>query len=303
MITTAKRPIFPTFMLLLLCVVWGGTFPATKSALSLTDPIHFLALRFGLAVILTTPFIIPRIINGPIDVDNDPKPATVLVRGIFVGLFLFVGFALQVLGIQHTTASRSGFFTGMLVVMTPPLALLFRTSKMPAAAWLGIPVAVTGIYFMADPGSGGLNLGDWLTIACAFVFAMQMIALEAVAGNGKYTGLLMYGQMLVVFVGTLIWSIIAGNPFQINGAGWLSVVYTGLFGSIAATWLQTKYQPQVPAGYAALIFTAEPIFASLFAWLLLSEMWSGRALIGAGLILTAMVLSGMKILDGERRPS
>lgn len=288
-------------MLLLLCVIWGGTFPATKSALSLTDPIQFLALRFGIAVILTTPFFIPRLLKAPKDIDIDPKPATVLLRGIFVGIFLFLGFALQVLGLQHTSASRSGFFTGMLVVMTPPLALLFRTSRMPAAAWLGIPLAVAGIYFMADPGSGGLNLGDWLTIACAFVFALQMIALEFVAGDGKYTGLLMYGQMLVVFIGSLIWSIIAGNPFQISGTGWLAVVYTGLFGSIAATWLQTKYQPQAPAGYAALIFTAEPVFASLFAWLLLSEVWSGRALIGAGLILTAMAVSGVKTYNGERK--
>ncbi|MCF7809363.1 DMT family transporter [bacterium] len=300
MTTTKNRPVFATFMLLLLCVVWGGTFPATKSALSLTDPIHFLALRFGMAVILTTPFFIPHILRSPKDIDNDPKPATVLLRGIFVGIFLFLGFALQVLGLQHTTASRSGFFTGMLVVMTPPLALLFKTSKMPRAAWLGIPIAVLGIYFMADPGSGGLNLGDWLTISCAFVFALQMIALEFVAGDGKYTGLLMYGQMLVVFIGALIWSLIAGNPFQISGTGWLAVVYTGLFGSIAATWLQTKYQPQVPAGYAALIFTAEPIFASLFAWLLLNELWSGRSLIGAGLILMAMVVSGVKVVYKKR---
>ncbi len=146
---------------------------------------------------------------------------------------------------------------------------------------------------MADPGAGGLNIGDWLAIACAFVFALQMIALEAVARKGCDTWTLTYAQMATVGVGALIWCIIEGNGLSITTTGWLAVLYTGIFGGVIATWMQTRFQPMVPAGHAAIVFTAEPIFAALFAWVLLSESWSLRGLIGAGLILAAMVISSL----------
>ncbi|MDP8238875.1 MAG: DMT family transporter [Candidatus Hatepunaea meridiana] len=297
----SNHPVYSSSMLVLLCIIWGGTFPATKSALANTDPIHFLALRFSLAVIIVTPFILPKLKSGNTNSNADLKPLTVMLRGCWVGIFLFIGFALQTMGLHYTTASRSGFLTGMLVVMTPLLAKLFRTSRMPLTAWTGLPIAVIGVYFIADPESGGLNLGDWLTIACAFVFALQMVALEAVARNGKETWLLTYGQMLTVCLGAVIWSFVEGNSFSIDSTGWLAVIYTGLMGSIAAVWLQTRFQPMVPAGHAALIFTAEPVFASLFAYLLLGEVWSKHGFIGAALILVAMAVSSISMVSALRQ--
>jgi len=288
------RILFATPMLVLLCVIWGMTFPATRSALAVTDPLQFLALRFGLAIILTTPFMVIRWLRiSKHEASSRERIIPTFRRGVWIGIFLFLGFVLQTVGMRYTTASRAGFFTGLLVVMTPPLALLLRTSRMPGIAWLGIPVAVGGVYLMTDPGAGGLNVGDWLTIACALVFALQMIALEVVARTGRDTWTLTYAQMLTVGMGALVWCLIEGNGFRITTTGWLAVLYTGIFGGIIATWMQTRFQPMVPAGHAAIVFTAEPIFAALFAWVLLNESWSLRGLMGAALILAAMVISSL----------
>ncbi len=204
--------IFATAMLLLLCVIWGMTFPATRSALAVTDPVQFLALRFGLGIVLAAPFMLVRWYRlSRRREDARHQAAGTFLRGVWVGLFLLCGYVLQVIGMHYTTASRSGFFTGLLVVMAPPLALLLRTSRMSGAAWLGIPLAVGGIYLMADPGAGGMNKGDWLTIACALMFALQMIVLEAVAGKGRDTWTLTYAQMLTVGAGALIWCIVEGT--------------------------------------------------------------------------------------------
>ena len=296
------RILFATPMLVLLCVIWGMTFPATRSALAVTDPLQFLALRFGLAIIITTPFMVIRWLRiSKHDASSRERIIPMFKHGVWIGIFLFLGFVLQTVGMRYTTASRAGFFTGLLVVMTPPLALLLRTSRMSGAAWLGIPVAVGGVYLMARPGAGGMNLGDWLTIACALVFALQMIALEAVARKGCDTWTLTYAQILTVGVGALVWCIVEGNSFNITTNGWLAVLYTGVFGGIIATWMQTRFQPMVPAGHAAIVFTAEPIFAALFAWLLLSEGWTLRGLMGAVLILAAMVISSLSAVRSSKR--
>jgi len=146
---------------------------------------------------------------------------------------------------------------------------------------------------MADPEIGGMNIGDWLTIACAFAFALQMVVLKAVARKGGDVWMLTYAQMVVVGAGALIWSLVEGNALMIEPRGWLALGYTAIFGSVIATWMQTRFQPQVPAGNAAIVFTLEPVFAALFAWMLLSEGWMLRGLMGAALILAAMVISSL----------
>ncbi|HEB84530.1 MAG TPA: DMT family transporter [Bacteroidetes bacterium] len=301
---------FATVMLVLLTVVWGMTFPATKSALADTEPMHFLALRFLFALALLLPYTLlqrrrPRSIpvgriTGAGAAPGEktaarPVMSSPWVRGGLVGLLLGLGFALQVLGLRWTTASRSGFFTGLLVVLVPPLAALLRTSHAPRLTWLALAPATLGIYLIADPEAGGLNLGDWLTIGCAVVFALQMVTLEALAWGRRETLILTTAQVIVVAGGALAWSLLAGKPLHLTPTGWLAVAYTALFGTVLAVWMQTRFQPEVPAGHAALVFTLEPVFAGLFAWLLLGEGWTLRGLVGAGFILASMTLSSLAV--------
>lgn len=300
---------FATVMLVLLTVVWGMTFPATKSALADTDPMHFLALRFLFALALLLPFALlqQRRRSGSAERTSGARAAprekraarpgvrNPWVRGGLVGLLLGLGFTLQVLGLRWTTASRSGFFTGLLVVLVPPLAALLRTSHAPRLTWLALAPATLGIYLIADPEAGGLNLGDWLTIGCAVVFALQMVTLEALAWGRRETLILTTAQVIVVAGGALAWSLLAGKPLHLTPTGWLAVAYTALFGTVLAVWMQTRFQPEVPAGHAALVFTLEPVFAGLFAWLLLGEGWTLRGLVGAGFILASMTLSSLAV--------
>jgi len=294
--TSKSSPTRSIAMLVLLTVIWGGTFPATKTALELTDPIQLIALRFWLAIIVMLPFLKRLRRSSGIDVDRGAGLGKeVWVGGSWVGLWLFVGYVLQTVGMKYTTASRSGFFTGLLVVLTPIAAYLFRTSKVSASAIIAVPVSLFGVYLLADPKLGALNIGDWLTIGCAAAFALQMVSLESVVKRVKDIWGLTFVQMLTLGVGSLIWALIEHRPFAVSGWGWLAVIYTGIFGSIIATYLQTRYQPEISAGSAALIFALEPVFAGLFAFILLHDPWSLRSLVGALVILAAMIWSGRRV--------
>ncbi|MFC2150792.1 DMT family transporter [Calditrichota bacterium] len=289
-------------MLFALCAVWGGTFPATKLAVSITNPLHFLTLRFLIAslLILLAALVYPPLRN--LFVSTYKTVGISLYRyGILIGVLLFLGFLLQTVGMKYTTASRSGFFTGLLVIIVPLLALLFRSSQMPLLATMGVIPALAGIYLLADPKLGGLNLGDTLTIACAVVFALQMVVLEIAMRKVKDVLAITAVQIFTVAILGLIISLIIGLPFQISATGWFAAIYTSLLGTLLAIWMQTRYQPEVPAGYAGLIFSAEPIFAGVFAWLILEDTWSSKGLIGAGLILLGMIVSSLIVLPDRTK--
>ncbi len=290
--------LFASIMLVLLCLIWGLTFPAMKAALQHTDPIHFLFLRFLMAAVLLTPYMALRTARfhkkQQTMASSEPSrywTRAAVLGGLAVGVLLFAGFALQVGGIRFTTASRSGFFTGLLTIITPILAQLFGTSRSHGLTWIGLFPAMLGIYFLASPETGGLNIGDLLTIGCAFAFALQMVALEAVSKRVKHVWVLTYMQVLAVLGGSLLYLVFYRPEFAITTVGWIAVLYTALLGTVVAVWMQTRFQPDVPAGHAALIFTFEPVFAALAAWLLLGESWTMKGLIGAGFVLFAMMLS------------
>ncbi len=293
-------------MLALLCVVWGLNFSVAKGALEVMNPMHFQVFRFGfalppLAAILLIDWRRRRSSNPPAEDAPLKGPpargmfARLWVRGAVIGLLLWMGFSLQIIGLKYTTASRSGFFTGLVVVAAPLLAFVLRTSRTPRFSWFGVVPAVAGVYLLAGPNSGGMNIGDWLTILCAIVFGGQMVALEALAGPVGDTWRLTFIQVAVVFLGTVIWCLVEGATICSSPAVWLAVGYTAVFGTVATVWLQTRFQPEVPAGHAALVYTLEPVFAAGFAWLLLGDRWTTLGLFGAALILAAMVVSSYAI--------
>lgn len=290
----------PTAMLVGLCAIWGGTFPATKAALELTDPVQFLALRWSLALLLFLPIRskIPR--PAGYSGDQGLRP---WLAAAGVGILMLTGFTLQAVGMQDTTASRSALFTGLLVVMTPLIAGALQTSRMPRTGWLGVLSAWAGVFILSGATFTGLSRGDVLTIICAAAFSLHMVALEAFAARFGDLRILATAQLLVMALGAGLWAAVAGRPFQLDAAGLLAVLYTGALGGTAAVYLQSRYQPEVPVGYAALVFTLEPVFAGLFAYLLLNEPWTLSQFVGAAFIVAGMATASVAGLPAKTTPT
>lgn len=297
---------YPSLMLAVLCAVWGLTFPLTKAAVGATTPLQFLSLRFGLGILLLAPFVR---LWPPLNIGQMKRLGGREWRWVIVvGLLMAVGFALQATGMRYTTASRSGFFTGLLTIFAPIIAALFHTSKAPWTTWIGVPVAMAGVYLLASPEAGGLNRGDILTIACALVFAFQMVALEVADKAGRArgvdpTGALLLSQVVVTGILCIAGALIEGESWHVSSAGWWGVGYTALFGTVIAIYMQTRFQPLVPAGHAALVYTLEPLFAASFAAILLGDRWTTSGFLGAGLILAAMAISSVGMARSSREPA
>jgi drug/metabolite transporter (DMT)-like permease len=269
--------------------VWGATFVLVRDAVAQVPPFTFIAWRF-LAAALLLAAIRPRLAGGG-------RPG-LLAAGAVVGLALFAGYGFQTVGLQYTTASNAGFITGMSVVLTPVLAALVL--RQPPGRWpaVGALVAAVGLACLSLQRLE-VHRGDALVFCCAVAFATHILLL------GRYAPRFPAYPLAVVQLATaglcgLAWAGVAGDlVVPSSGQVWVALAITSVLASAAAFLIQTRAQREVSPTRIAVIFTMEPVFAGLFGFLLAGERLSGRGWLGAGLILTGMLIAEL----GGRQPS
>jgi drug/metabolite transporter (DMT)-like permease len=260
-----------------------------KGALEDTSPLFFVGTRFLIAALFVTPFIINKLKGFT---------APVLRAGILLGIIMFIGFSTQTLGLQYTTASKSGFITGLAVVFTPILQMLIERRIPRPGNVLGIVLVVIGLYFLTSPAGASFNIGDGLTLACAFFFALYIVYIDVF--SKKYSIIhLVYLQICTVMILSFLFT--AGFEtvqFEITGNLLFALAYTAILATVINTYLHTEYQRYTTPTRAAIIFTLEPVFAAALAFFVLHELLGFRGLLGGAIIIFGILISEMSdILD------
>jgi drug/metabolite transporter (DMT)-like permease len=272
-------------MLVAMCVVWGTTFPLIRGSLAGTDPWLYLLMRFALA----SAFCL-LVFHRKIQLFDLAS----LKRGLLLGLVLFMGFLLQTLGMVETSAGRSGFLTALYIVMVPLFISLWKLKWPRGRTLLAALLSLVGVAFLSGlKGSdlAGFSNGDLLTILCAAFFAIQIL-LTDVLPNRENVWTLHFWQLLTVALLSLPGWLILGEPRWEPGLQlWTSVLFTGILGSVLALGVMLRYQRETRPERAALVYSFEPVFAALMAFLLLGEKLGLGELAGAGLILLALFMA------------
>lgn len=268
-----------------------------KSALSDASPIMFITLRFSLAALLLYPFIKKYLSNLAV---QNYRQAFVL------GLLLFAGFITQTIGLQYTSATKSAFITGTFVVFTPLLQTLLE-KRIPALQnQVGIIFVFIGIILLSSKGENALqiltdvgsnfNIGDLLTLFCAIFYALYIVYLDMISDSNE-PKFLTFFQILVTaalsIISVFIFNLleIENVKLELTGGLVLAVLYTALFATILTTFLQTKFQKEVTPTKASIIFSMEPIFAALTAYLFINEKLSMFGIIGSLFIFAGVLIS------------
>lgn len=262
-------------ILLGITVIWGFTFPAMKVSLAYLSPVLFLAYRFGIASLLMLLIFRKKAIKSE-----------TFFEGFILGTTLFFGHGFQIVGLKYTSASNSAFITSLYVVFTPFIAYFLLGDKLKVRDFLSLSVAIAGLYLISG-ASLNFNYGDLLTVLCAISFAFQIVLVQKF-GEKDYLSLAFW-QIFWNFVFSTIYALIfEGFVLPIGITPWLGILYTGVFATVIAFTLQVKYQKETKAHKAALIYSAEPIFGHISAFLTIGEVLSLRGYLGALLILTAI---------------
>ena len=272
--------------------VWGSSFAILRSLLGgdAGSPLALVAVRMSVASALLLAWLVATP-KGRADLARIDRP--LLRDGLLAGALLGVGFVFQTEGLQRTTASRSGFLTGTLVVLVPLLEFLLFRKRPPLAALAGALVAFSGMALLSGPWGAVAQatvLGDWLTVACAVVFAGHIIFLGSVAARYPLLPLLLLQLATTAAIATLVGPLIESPHFSNGGKLWLAVGYLALFATLLAFGIQTWAQKILPPVRVALLSALEPVFAAFWAALLLGERMTGREWLGGTLIVGGVLL-------------
>jgi drug/metabolite transporter (DMT)-like permease len=277
--TGRPRTLAATIGLLALTAVWGSTFVLIKDVVGRMRVVDFLAVRFAVAALaMLVLFARPvwRLSRQQV------------LRGLLLGLVYGCGQLLQTWGLSLIAPSVSGFATGMYVVFTPVLAMLLLGQRMAGIVWLAVALSTLGLGLLSLNGVS-VDLGVWLTLASAALYALHIVLLGQWSRQGEAFGLSAV-QMVAIAVVCLLATAPHGPVLPPDRNAWFAVLYMALIAGAGAMLMQTWAQSHLPATRAAIVMTTEPVFAAAFAVLLGSDVLSWRMLVGGGLILAAMYL-------------
>lgn len=285
----AKIHYQPIIELTLAAVFWGFGFVATVWALPFLSPAAIIFYRF------ITCFIVGLFILVFLKVRGQPL-INELKLSIFAGLALGLCLFLQTWGLLYTTATNSGFITTLYVVLVPFLASIFLKERLYLFHWLFVAIALLGTALIVKLTDLSINVGDLLTLACAFAASIQIIYISWIANKTKHP-----------FIFNTFQSLWAGLPYllflpaehssgkwdliSLDHLAWIGLLSLTVGSTLLGFYLQIKAQKKLSSSLASLVFLLESPFSCLFAIFFLKESMTLSQVSGAVMIVSACALA------------
>lgn len=278
--------------LLLVGIFWGLGFVFVKIGLNEgINPLYLLMIRFiGTFIIL---FLIYR--NKVIKIKKRE-----LKGGIALGIIQFLAYIFQTYGAELTSAGKNAFFTAINVVLVPYIFWILHKKRPQNLAFVASLICLIGVGIMSFDNNFNLtniNLGDVLTIVSAIFFASHIVLTGYFTEKIEASKLMVMQMFIagVLFTFSLFFTDAKNEIKILEGMALISVVYLLVFSTTIPIFLQTYCQKYTISTKASLLLSTESLFAPLFAYFMLGEILSVRTVIGALLILVAVLVSELKI--------
>ena len=266
-------------LVLAVAAIWGSSFVVMKDTLHRINVSSFLGWRFLIATVLMAamrPQAL-KVIRGKF-----------LLKGVVVGLLLGGGYIFQTFGLTQTTVAKTGFITGLYAVFTPLLAAGLFKKHVSKIQWAATALALAGLAMLSFKGLS-IGVGESLVLVSAILFAGHIIALSEWS-HGMDTYALTLIQMAVVSALSFLGGIRQGIEAPHDSGVWRAILYTAIFASAFAFFIQTWTQSFMAATSIGILLTMEYIFAAIFGVIFGHETLALRTLLGGSLVIVAMVV-------------
>lgn len=292
-----KTQLKANILLLLTAAIWGLAFVAQKVGAEHVGAFTYNGIRFALGSISLIPLILflnKKKGENEETKNNDRDSLKLTVKaGIIAGCALFIATSLQQMGVMGTTAGKAGFITGLYMVIVPILGL-FLKQKVNKSTWLGIVIAIIGLYLLSINEDFSISNGDLLVLIGSVGWAVHILLIDNF--TKKIDPLKLSSvQFATCSILSLVMAIIFEdiNMVGISGA-MVSILYGGLLSVGVAYTLQVVAQKNAKPSHAAILLSMESVFGALGGAMFLGERIGTRGLVGCILIFIAIIISQLK---------
>jgi drug/metabolite transporter (DMT)-like permease len=283
--TKSKIPLIALFSC---CLVWGTTFVVVKDSATLIDPFLLSFFRNAIAALSLLGFILLKRKTKIL------KELKTVVYGGFLGILLAAIYVIQTVGLIYTSSNHSAFISCSAIVMVPIILYFIGWQKFVSKQVVAILIVTSGLLLLTyHPDTTGYNLGDMLTFIAAIICAFHLIFAGHYVRKVNFLSLIFYqffSAAIVSGLGLFIHAnFISNQPILFHPDSINNVLYLGFIGTLFCYFITVWGQKKVSTMYTALIFSLEPIFASITSYFVLGEYFSTNEFIGATLIFMGII--------------
>jgi drug/metabolite transporter (DMT)-like permease len=268
-------------LLVIVAMFWGASCLLTKIGVGEIQEFNLIALRFIIAFVLSCLVFINRLKRVDF---KTIKYAAIL------GTILFIVFVFMTFGVKYTTVSNAGFLTCLAGIFIPIITYVFLKQKQELKVIFCIILSFLGIYLLTVNVKVQFNIGDLLCILCSLGFSIFIIFTGIL---GKEVDSISLGVLQLGFAGfySLIFSLIFESPIlPTSSQSWFVVLTLSILCTAFGFIVQTTVQKQTTATHTGLIFSLEPAFAAIFAFLFMHEILSPSGYLGEIILFFSILL-------------
>lgn len=285
-------------LLMLVALIWGSAFVAQSRGMAHVGPMTFTGVRFLIGTLVVAPLMwfewrTLRRLAKPLNRHDGFKIAA-------LGVLLLLGAAMQQIGIVYTSVTNAGFLTALYVPLVPVLGWLLLRQMPHWSVWPGALACLVGAFLLSGAQSLSIGRGDLWIMASTIPWAFHVLLIGRVAHRMQAPFLVAGGQFAVCGALALVWTA-AWEPVSwvgLQAAAW-PLAYTGIMSVGVAFTAQVVAQRYAHATDAAIVLSAETLFAAVFGFLLMGERLNAAGVVGCSLIFASMM--GVQLLPLLRR--
>jgi drug/metabolite transporter (DMT)-like permease len=287
-------------LLLVVALIWGSAFVAQAQGMDGVEPFTFTGIRFLLGVCIVSPFALRDLRAISL---RAVRPTRRDALGIVaLGLLLTLGAVFQQIGLVSTSVTNAGFLTALYVPLVPLISWLIMRERPHWSVWPTSIGCLVGTWMLSGAGGVSLSVGDTWVIASSLFWALHVIFVGRIADRVAAPFLVACGQFLVCGVACLLWAFLTETiTFEGIRRAAVPILYTGFISVGIAYTGQVVGQRYAEAADAAIILSAETLFAAFFGFLMMGDRLTAVGFSGCALIFVCILaVQLMPLLDSRR---
>lgn len=267
---------------LIAAMIWGGGFIATSKSLDSFPTLTMLAIRFSAAAVLIFIIFFKRI---------KKIKMTEFLKGIPLGIFLFLAFSTQTYALNFTTVANNSFLTALNVVFTPYIVWMLYKQKPSKSIFIASILSLIGVAILTMGGvSLSLNIGDMITLVAAVCFSLHVIWAGKMSDVDHV--ITTFIQMVVAAIIATIGAVIFDPKLEVvSSSAAFSLVYLIIFATVISYLLQMYGARHVSSSMVSILLSTEALFATILSVFILHESLDIKSVISIILMGVAVLIS------------